>query len=98
MVLYGGSEKPSFQKENPFPTCSTDLLGQTCRYAFDHGPDQVTELPQILHPISPAPGLSVQAVTVTAEAFCVTPVSSTLQVPESINRAFSCEGANCRLG
>jgi hypothetical protein len=38
MVLAGGSEKLSFRKENPFPICSTDLLGQTYRYAFVHGP------------------------------------------------------------
>jgi hypothetical protein len=37
MVLYGRSEKLSFRKENPFLTCSTNLQGQTCRYAFDHG-------------------------------------------------------------
>ena len=98
MVLYGGSEKLPFRKENPFPICSTDLLGQTCRYAFDHGPDQVTALPQILHPISPAPGLSVQAATVTARSVLRDPGLLHLRIPESINRAFSCEGANCRLG
>jgi hypothetical protein len=34
MVLAGGAEKLSFQKENPFPIGSTDLLGRTCRYAL----------------------------------------------------------------
>ena len=98
MVIAGGAEKLSFQKENPFPTCSTDLLGQTCRYAFDHGPDQVTALPQILHPISPAPGLSGQAATVTARSVLLDPGLLHLRIPESINRAFSCEGVNGRLG